>query len=443
MQREFETPISAIEEALGMPLEERWLERMELGWPEVESLYFALKKYHLSNGIATDRNVVRTNVDFATFSHPLIVLNAFDGYLPNTLVPRGVAAEWDSGEVLSNKQIKTSLLFCDEVVIEDHILAMCRAALCDRLVQTPVAEQWRQRHAGYMIAPFPLIKAHLLRLASLRSLLENRLVRIAAFFTPPTHTDTYTVAPILFAGLWPLSIICPDLDARRLAASILEVNLDSMTVAHNLSILVTVYRQIESLRFARVDGLRLCPFLPDAEQLDLFKHLIMRAPAEIAGKEAFDAFDLGEINSSWGIDAQQIQLRDLISIRKNSAVFEAWRSTVRQSLSYAREHAEQGFSQPDAFKAGLAESERNWRATLSGHRKGFLGSILSETNPMCVAVVGAALGAALTGANPAGAAIGALGGSGIGILLRCFEQFERFNAERSALAFFMAARDKA
>jgi hypothetical protein len=122
-------------------------------------------------------------------------------------------------------------------------------------------------------------------------------------------------------------------------------------------------------------------------------------------------------------------------------VFEQWRVTARRALSLAREHAARGFSQPQAFKAAVLDAEREWKANIDHHRRGYLGTVLEESNAMYVAIVGATLGAALSGGSLAGPAIGALGGAALGIINRCVQQYERFSAEGAAITFFTAIKN--
>ncbi|PWK61234.1 hypothetical protein [Roseicyclus mahoneyensis] len=428
MDPDIETPITALETALQVPFREQYVQKIQIDMGLVERLYWTLKAHHTRHRVEKDGGLFRPNLNFVGFGHGAMCRRDFDGLRVGDFLPRVGDLE------IQDDWIKSCLLFSDEVLIEDPIFAFCRWVLVE-----PTS-----------MPNFPALRENLLKLCSMRPLLEARLLRMTAFFPEPIRGAE---SRIQFNDDGSLTIGKVSAVTRFQNQGAVEHALAAMGVKVPAQVKDSewadaylsipneedfnwLYIQSESMIYARDDGAPFQPFLYGPYQADLFTKLVKIAP-ETYFSEMVRCQDLSKVNSHCSIAANDLKMADLVSIRKDEEVFERWRQTVRACMDRTREHVKKGFSEPQIFAQQMAEAEREWISDIKKSRKGVIGSITTEGNSICVGAVGAVLGAVFTGGNPIGAAAGALGGSAIGVLMKSLSQAERFEAEKAAASFFV------
>lgn len=435
---EFEVPIRPIEEALGVPLQPKAIERLQIVPKLLEKLYYSLKSYHQCNRIVPDSTKFRPNISFAPSisytdeSFGVECHRDFDGYIAGDYLRRNVSF------TIPYNLIKSSLLFAHEVVIEDALFARCRFEL---MKQGSPNLEW--------------LREVLLTLAELRPLMEARLLRITAFFPELSrgvlsHPRLNVIGYKPFGHYLALTRFQNRAAIEHAAKAMgIEFNTDPesedwpdnyMSIPDSFEF-NNLYLMSESMAYASDDGIPFQAFLRNDFQLEIFTKLVKNAPEAVLG-DAVRIMDLLRLNSYNAVIPDKVSIFDLVRIRFDEEVFEHWRSTVNQCLALARQHVKGGFSESSLFHSAIRDAENQWNASFSKHKNKsrFLNAITTDSHSMVVGGVGAALGAVLTGANPLIGAAAALAGSAAGVLTRVLSQCERYDAERSAASFFMAMR---
>lgn len=428
MEPDIETPITALETALQVPFREQYVQELEIDMDLIERLYWTLKEHHCRFRVEKEGRLFRPNLNFVGFGYGAMCRRNFDGLLEGDFLPRVGDLE------IHDDWIKSSLLFSDEVLIEDPIFAFCRWVLI----------------APTSMPNFPALRENLLKLCRLRPLLETRLLRMTAFFPEPIRGAQSRIQlnedGSLTGGKVSAVTRFQNQGAVEHALAAMGVKIptrvtdaewaDAYLSMPNEEDFNWLYIQSESMIYARDDGTPFQPFLYGPYQTDLFSKLVKTAP-ETYFSDLVRCQELSKVNSHCAVAAEDVKMSDLVSVRKDEEVFERWRVTVRTCMDRTRAHVKSGFSEPKIFAQQMAESEREWASDIARSRKGILGTIASEGNGITVGAIGAVLGAVFTGGNPFGAAAGAMGGSAAGVLMKSFSQAEKYEAERAAASFFV------
>jgi len=428
MEKDLTTFINALEYALEVPLREEDIKRIAIDMQLVERLYWNLKEFHQKNRVEIDRSLFRPNLNFVGFGQGAMCRTDFDGFNDGDFLPRvgslTIEMDW----------IKSTLLFSDEVVIEDPVFALCRWLLVG-----PTG-----------IPNLSLLEENLIAFCQLRPLIAARILRVTSFFPEPIRGAENNIkfnddGSLTIGNVSAVTKYQNQAAVQMALAAIgerLDVDVKSKEWANEYLNLPDeedfswLYIQSESMLLARDDGVPFQPFLYGDYQTSLFKKLLLVAPDTYMG-DLVRCEELSTINSYCGSVASDVRFEDLISIRQNEEVFERWRETLRAGNNLTRDYVKTGFAGEKIFAQQMQEAQRQWKSDIKRAKQGFLGSVTDEGNSICVGAVGAVLGAIFTGGNPMGAAAGAAGGSAIGVLLKTLSQAERYEAEKAAATFFM------
>jgi hypothetical protein len=314
-----ESPLSLLDDELGVPLRPQHIAQAELDLDLCDSLYHRLKDFHRHNRIQPiDRRQFRPNLSFVGLGRGVLVNTPFDGYVPGSYIPR-------NGELtVPVDDIKTALLFTDAVVIEDPVFAFCRAVMCHRFQEAQPS--------------WPTLAQALADLAQMRTLLEMRLVRLVAYFPRPVLAVSSKV-PRSDQGIRVVdALAATDYNDPAVLALVAGPGPATRTISvrelmqqhpHDFEWL---YRQAESIVHAQVDRDAYAPFLPAANQYNVFAKL-----CRINGKPAphEKLWKLSELNSGCVPDPEKVSFDDLAKVRLNEEVFKTWRDMANDATAAA------------------------------------------------------------------------------------------------------------
>jgi hypothetical protein len=431
----FEVPIQALEEALGRTFRPADLEDIDIGFEECESLYAALNAYHQNNRIqpVATANTVRPNLSFVSLAQGVIVERALPPYAAGSYLPRNGEYE------IPVDEITRTLLFADAVVIEDPIFAFCRAVL---------SRNWMEARPS-----FSLLEESLQQLARFRPLLEQRLLRLTAYFPdavenfsadiPKMGKDGMAVRDVTAATNYRdarvLRLITEKVPDRAQVGSEEWRSFIRSVTDKEGSDFQWLYRQAESLVYGTVDPDAYCPHLPNDYQYAVFNKLLARN----AKSADLDIGTMMELNSGCAADPAKINIDDLVRIRRDEQVFNEWRELVRVSVNAAQLRKEDGKGKLEVFKNEMKNRGRNWQSNFQKYNKGKLKDLMTVSKEVSVggfkAAVAAGAGAAF---DPTG--ISVLGGLFYGLYksARNVEKAaDRKAAEAAALSFLTVIRD--
>ena len=372
----FEVPIQALEEALGRTFRSADLEDIDLGFEDCERLYTALYAYHQNNRVqpVVDANTVRPNLSFVTLAQGVIVDRALPPYAPGDFLPR-------NGELgIPVDEIKRTLLFADAVVIEDPIFAFCRGILCTTWMEACPA--------------FSVLTKSLQELATLRQLLEKRLLRLTAYFPAPVETFGDDVPVAATGGIFASDVLAAtDYHDGRVLRLIADKTPDRTQISSDEWRLFIrnvmdeegddfewLYRQAESLVYAAVDPDAYCPHLPTPYQYAIFNKLLERN----AKTADLDIGTMMELNSGCAADPSKMDVDDLVRIRRDEQVFNEWRELVRVSVNAAQLRKEDGKDKLEAFKNEMKNRGRNWQSNFQKYNKGKLKDLMTVSKEVSV-----------------------------------------------------------
>jgi len=434
----FEVPIQILEEALGRPFFPDDLEDLDLELADCERLYTALYAYHQNNRIqpVTSPDKVRPNLSFVSLGHGVMVERSTPPYSKGSYLPRNGDPE------IPIDDIKRTLLFADAVVVEDPIFAFCRGVMCKTSME--------------VAPPLHFLEKSLQQLATLRPLLEKRLLRLTAFFPAPIENFDADI-PGMAGG----TIVGGDVAAAtsyrderviRLVAGDRRVpdlqHIDSDERHRFIRNLMDeegdefewLYRQAESIVYGTADPDAYCPHLPNDYQYAIFKKLLLRNAKRI---ENLNVQVVMELNSGCATDPEKIKVGELLDIRRDEQVFSQWRELIRNSVNMAELRKEDDVTKLDVFKDEVNNRGREWRANFQKYNKGRLADVITVSKEVSVgsfrAVTSGGVGALL---DPTGLIV--LGSLFYGLYksARNLEAAaDRRTAEAAALSFFTSIRD--
>lgn len=419
----YEHPVVALEEALGRSFRPEHLQGLQIDLELCERLYFALRDYHRRNRISTiDLSSHRPNLGFVGSHDGVLVNTTFDGYTPGSFIPRNGDAKVPVDDV------KRTLLLADAVVVEDPAFAFCRAVLCHRLQEARPA--------------FHVLHQALLDLAAMRELLEDRLVRLTAYFPAPVENVAAAIprrAGTMVVGDVTAATSHQDPEVLRYVAGAAsdpvkwKVALqDRVALIRELrkaesDDFVWLYQQAESLIYGQKDGQAYGPYLPTDYMYRIFAKLIARNSERSV--HPFLRY-VTELNSGYVVDPDKIQLQELTDIRRNEEVFTHWRTTVSGALELARAGAEKTDLNANAFRAEMTERQRAWSALHQRYHKGRIADISSAGKEISIGTIGALF--------TDGPSLGALTSFFTGPLKALDRERLRYHAEGAMVGFFTA-----
>jgi hypothetical protein len=219
-------------------------------------------------------------------------------------LPRSLPSELEKFDKAID-QIKISLLYCDEIVIEDSLFALCRASLCNREGKFhPIVDM---EYAPFIDPPFVSLKRALLMFAQLRPFFQQRLVRVTSFAPECLGEPPSLVSPgNMFSNL--VLNRCRRLDWLNEVAIIYGSSLEELVNVslgtrnwQDLLIRISIsYQCLEALELFANDNFSFCPYLPNLGYLAIFRKLLRDGPTALSGPAIFHADDLSEINTYWG-----------------------------------------------------------------------------------------------------------------------------------------------
>lgn len=436
----FEVPIQTLEEALGRSLLPDDLEDLDLGFADCERLYTALYAYHQNNRIqpVASPDTIRPNLSFVSLAQGVLVERSTPPYVEGSYLPRNGEAR------IPIEEIKRTLLFADGVVVEDPIFAFCRAVMCTRYMEA--------------IPPFHILEECLQQLATLRPLLEKRLLRLTAFFPDPVENFSAAI-PRPAGGTIVVGDVTAATDYRdervlRLVAADRQVpdfqNISADERQRFIRNLMHgegeefrwLYRQAESLVYGTADPDAYCPHLPNDYQYTIFNKLLRRNAKKI---ENLNVQVMMELNSGCATDPEKIKLGELLDIRRDEEVFSDWRELIRNAVTMAEVRKNDDASQLDVFRDEVSNRGRLWRAKFQKYNKGRLADVITVSKQVSVgsfkAVAAGGAGALL---DPSG--LVALGSLFYGLYksaLNLEAAADRRAAEAAALSFFTSVRETA
>lgn len=420
----YEHPVVVLEQVLGTSFRPEHLQGLKVDLALCEKLYFALRDFHRHNRVAEiDLHLHRPNLSFVGRHDGVLVNTAFDGYTPGSFIPR-------NGDLtIPIDDIKRTLLFADAVVVEDPVFAFCRAVMCHR---------FQEAQPG-----FHVLRRALLDLAGMRELLENRLVRLTAYF-PAAVEDVSAAIPrrggAVVVGEVAAATSHQDPEVLRLVAGAAgDPERWKVALADRIALIRQLrneegedfdwfYQQAESILYGRQDGLAYSPYLPTEYMYRVFAKLLARN-----SERSVDPFlrYVTELNSGFVVDPEKIRLQELADIRSSEEVFARWRKTVREALTSARTGVEQTVLNANAFRREMTERQREWAALHQRYHKGRIADIAKAGNEISVGT----LGALFKGAEPS---MGALASFFTGPLVAIDRERLRYRAEGAMVAFFTA-----
>jgi hypothetical protein len=433
----FEVPIQILEEALGRFFLPDHLQHLDLKFADCERLYSALYTYHQNNRIQPVKSpdTVRPNLSFVSLAQGVMVDRSASPYKKGSYLPRNGDLE------IPIDEIKRTLLFADAVVVEDPIFAFCRGVMCRTYVEVP--------------PPLLFLEKSLQQLATLRPLLEERLLRLTAFFPAPIEnylTDIPKLAggaivggDVAAATMYRDDRVLRLVAADRQVPNFLGVAFDERRrfirdlMDEEGSDFEWLYRQAESMVYGGADPDAYCPYLPNDFQYAVFKKLLLRNAKRI---ENLNVQVVMELNSGCATDPEKIKVAELLDIRRDEQVFSSWRELIRSSVNMA-EAQKQDATKLEAFKDEVSNRSRDWKANFQKYNKGRLKDVMTVSKEVSVGGFKAAAGVG------AGALFDPTGLTALGSLFyglyksaRNIETAaDRRTAEAAALSFFTSIRD--
>jgi len=303
--------------------------------------------------------------------------------------------------------------------------------------------------------PLDFLEKSLQQLATLRPLLEKRLLRLTAFFPAPIEnwgTDIPELADgaIVIGDAAAATMYRDDRILRLVAADKQLPNFFGVGFDQRRRFIRELmdeagpdfqwfYRQAESIVYGEVDPDAYCPHLPNDFQCDVFKKLLLRN----ARIENLNVQVVMELNSGCATDPEKIDVAELLDIRRDEQVFSSWRELVRESVHMAEARKQDNVTKLDTFKNEVSNRSRDWQANFQKYNKGRLKDVMTVSQEMSVgsfrAAAGVGAGALL---DPTG--LMALGSLFYGLYksARNLETaVDQRAAEAAALSFFTAIHD--
>jgi hypothetical protein len=429
---EFEVPIQLLEELLGRPFLPEHLAGNILGYDDLERIYHALYGYHTRNRIqpVESTDTVRPNLSFVADPSGVAIERDVHPYSKGSYLPR-------NGQLnIPIDDIKRTLLFADAVVIEDPIFAFCRAVVCS---------------SSHDYVHLHLLEDLIRELAGLRPLLEQRLLRVTAYFPEPVegfdgdlaYSDIGTSAGSYhdYADERVLRLIFSDDRLKALSTAGVE---ERARIIEQLEVeepdLHWLYQQAQSIRFGILDHAAYCPHLPNDYQYDLFHKLLSRNTVRVP---TLDVRTLMELTSGCAPDPDKIQVAELLDIRRNGEVFSDWRELIRASIAMATLRKNDRETQLLLLKEEVKNRAREWRAKFQKFNKGRLADVVTLSKEISIG------GVKSVATSHAGSLLDASGLLSFGSLFyglykaarKIEDGVNRRASEAAALSFFTAIRD--
>ncbi len=431
----YEVPIEPIEVALERSLEPKELASAELGFSDCERLYHSLLKYHQNNRIQTaDPEVLRPNLSFVGLNSGLLVQRACPPYAEGTFVPRNGRLD------VPVEDVKRTLLFADAAVIEDPVFAFCRGVMC---------RNWHEA-----VPSFATLRQALVDIATLRPLLEKRLLRITAFLPDPVRIDHNRIPRDARGAISGMDVgletdyrddrVIAMAFAKELPTDFFELPIgDRRLQLRNLwdklgEEFEWLYRQAEGIVYSIVDHRAFCPYLPNEFQYQIYEKLLTANADRL--KDNLSLRYLLDLNSGCAVDPDRIGINELVDIRANEQVFATWREIVRQGLKTSRVVTSRAETSVAEFQHDVSEREREWKATFQQYNKGRVADVITMVKQVKISGFSVALSAGLL--DPSGLLAFGVLCWGVHKSARAVERaIERRKAEAAALSFFAAIRE--
>ena len=185
-------------------------------------------------------------------------------------------------------------------------------------------------------------------LALLRPLLENRLFRLTAYFPDPVDNcfkdipdeadGSIVIGDVMAATMYRAPRVLRLIAAKNKVPDFNHISADERRqFIRNLmredgEDFEWMYRQAESLVYGTADPDAYCPHFPNGYQYGIFKKLLFRNSKRI---EKLNVEVIMELNSGCSIDPDNIEVDELLDIRRDEQVFSSWRELVRNSVNMA------------------------------------------------------------------------------------------------------------
>jgi len=404
---DFEVPLALLDDALELPLTSEYVERIEPNLDLCRRLYSALRDYHRANRLGPmDRRCLRPNLSFVGFGSGVLVNTDFDGYSPGSYIPR-------NGELAlpDEDTLKSTLVFADALVVEDPVFAFCRSALCHRFQEAEPS--------------WGLLKESLTRLAAMRRLIEMRLIRLVAYF-PAAITDVARRVPRVGGSIRVGDVMAVTDFADPAVLTLLGADSAAEAQKRHGEMFRPLYRQAESIAYARQDERAYAPFLPNAYQLEVFERLL-QLNARPAPHEALQR--LFELHSHCAIDPSRVGWEELADIRLSEEVFAVWRDVVRRATEAAMQT--EGFD-PDAFRRKMYDLQEQWQEQQRRYTGKRVSDLLAVSKQVSIGTVGGLLKSIVAGTPSLEALWNVLRGPVQGV----HDELLRRNAEQALAGFF-------
>ena len=426
---EFAVPLQVLDDALGFPLTPQYVHKAKPDLALCERLYFALRDYHRRNTIQPlDRRFHRPNLSFVGAGSSVLVNTAFDGYAVNSFIPR-------NGETtLPIDDIKRALVYADAVIVEDPVFAFCRMVMCHRLQEAKPS--------------FRALTQALEQLAQMRPLLEHQLLRLTAYFPEPIP-EVWRNLPSGAGG--PISVrdmlagtdyqdprVLAVLDTEESLATVAGDDRRGTTLA--ISELMKkygddfkpLYRQAESVIYARQHGEAYAPFLAGRSQRRTFERLMTLMPEVKDGRRIRH---LAQLNTRGVIDPSKISFDELVSVRLREESFAEWRKGLDDAIQSAQQRSEEDALDIDDFHEEMVQLQNHWDKTARKY---------NDNQRVAALITGAknisidAVGGFITGAVSGGPTLGALASLVFGPLVGIEREWLHYRADKAVAGFFTA-----
>jgi hypothetical protein len=373
-----ESPLSLLDDLLGVPLHPQYIEQAELDLALCERLYFGLRDFHQRNRIQPiDRRQFRPNLSFVGLGRGVLVNTKFDGYFPGSYIPRNGELTVPTGD------IKSALLFTDAVVIEDPVFAFCRAVMCHRFQEAQPS--WRT------------LAQALGDLAKMRALLEMRLVRLVAYFPKPVLAVSSQV-PRTDHGIRVVDVLAvTDYNDPAVLALVAGPGPATRTISirdlmkQHPDDFEWLYRQAESIVHAQVDRDAYAPFLPAANQYDVFAKLCRINDKPSPHKSLWK---LSELNSGCVPEPEKVTFDDLARVRLDEEVFKTWRDMANDATTAA---TQDGSIDATDFRRRMDDHQYRWEGELRRYKGHWLKDVLVLGKQVSLGALGGLVKAATSG----------------------------------------------